>query len=256
MNHAGENRCIYESAVSTFDTSLGGGQRQFPSTSWTLIRQVRAGGDLSWREPFERLVQLYWKPAYHYIRVAGRRGVEEAKDLAQDFFARMMERRDWERLDPALGSFRAFLKRALKNFLVDASRREEARRPQPGAFTFALDEQRDRLPVADADPDRLFDREWARTVIHASIQELEGRLRDRGMEKQFEVFRMYCLPGQEGPKLNYAELGERLGLTENEVGKRLVRCRAELREIMVERIRQYVGDEVDVENELLQILAE
>jgi hypothetical protein len=65
------------------DTSIGGSRRDFPSTSWNLIR----GAGKAHREHLERLIYLYWKPAYLYLRACGHKSVEDAKDLTQDFFA-------------------------------------------------------------------------------------------------------------------------------------------------------------------------
>jgi RNA polymerase sigma factor (sigma-70 family) len=245
------------------DTSIGGPRRDFPSTCWTLIR--KAGGGLN-RESLEQLVYLYWKPAYCYLRAAGRRTVEDAKDLTQDFFTRLVERKNWERLSPEKGSFRGFLKRALKNFLIDASRREQARQPST-RFMFRFDEVRDE--PAGPDPENAFDREWVRTVLRDSIGELEDRLRQDGSASVFEVFRLYCLPeggksdpgessrlirGLDSKDSTYADVAKKLGLRESDVRKRLSRCRSLLREIVLERIRRYAGDDRDVREEFEAIL--
>ena len=244
------------------DTSIGGSRRDFPSTSWTLIR----GAGKAHREHLERLIYLYWKPAYLYLRAAGRKSVEDAKDLTQDFFARLVERKDWDRLSPDRGSFRGFLKRALKNFMIDAARREQARRPSEGLFLFRFEDVRDALPSVD--PEKAFDLEWIQTVLRESIRELEGRLKKEGSANLFDVFRLYCLPedgsgdpsestqflkGEAGGK-TYADVAATLGLRESDVRKRLARCRAVLREIVLERIRDYSDGEDDVMTEFEKIV--
>ena len=244
------------------DTSIGGARRDFPSTCWTLLR--KAGGMN--RESLERLIYLYWKPAYYYLRAAGRRSVEDAKDLTQEFFTRLVERRDWERLDPERGSFRGFLKRALKNFLIDASRRDQARQPS-GGFLFRFEDCRDEPSAPD--PEGAFDREWVRTVLRDSIHELKERLRKDGSANVFEVFRLYCLPeGSKGDPgessrflqmgdskgSTYAEVARKLGLRESDVRKRLARCRSLLRDIVIDRIREYAGDDGEVRAEFDSIL--
>lgn len=242
------------------DTAIGGSRRDFPSTCWTLIRKA---GTLN-PESLERLIYLYWKPAYFYLRAAGRKGVEDAKDLTQDFFARLVQRKDWERLDPARGSFRGFLKRALKNFLIDASRREQARQPS-SRFVFKFEDCRDD-PVTD--PENAFDREWIRTVLRDSIRELRDRLKKEGSANLFEVFRLYCLPegsddpgessrfigGLDSPGVTYADVARKLGLRESDVRKRLARCRSLLREIVLERVREYAGDDQEIREEYEAIL--
>jgi RNA polymerase sigma-70 factor (ECF subfamily) len=244
------------------DTSIGGPGREFPSTCWTLIRKAGTASP----ETLERLIYLYWKPAYYYLRAAGRQGVEDAKDLTQDFFTRLLERRDWERLSPERGSFRGFLKRALKNFLIDAARHQKARQPS-SKFLFKFDECRDE-PAAPT-PEDAFDREWVRTVLRDSIHDLERALQKEGTAKVFEVFRLYCLPegGRGDPgessrfmknvetgKMAYADVAKRLGLRESDVRKRLARCRSMLREIVLDRVREYSGDDRDVREEFERIL--
>ena len=244
------------------ETSIGGARRDFPSTCWTLLRQA-GGMD---RESLERLIYLYWKPAYYYLRAAGRRSVEDAKDLTQDFFTRLVERKDWERLSPEKGSFRGFLKRALKNFLIDAARREQARQPS-SKFLFKFEDCRDE-PAAP-DPEGAFDREWIRTVLADSILELKERLRKEGSANLFEVFRLYCLPEEgrgdpgatsrfmdvgEAKGSTYADVAKRLGLRDSDVRKRLARCRSVLREIVLERIREYAGDDRDIREEFETIV--
>jgi RNA polymerase sigma factor (sigma-70 family) len=244
------------------DTEIGGVRRDFPSTSWTLIRQARSDS----REPLERLIRMYWKPAFGYLRAAGRRSVEDAKDLVQDFFTRLVERKDWERLDSSRGSFRGFLKRALKNFMIDAARHDEARRPRAGAILFHLEDCRDLAVESEADPDDVFDREWIQELLLASIRELEERLRADGAPQVFEVFRLYCLggggettrfikgapPSDEAP--TYADVATKLGLRETDVRKRLSRCRTLLREIVLDRIRDYADGEDDVKTEFERIV--
>ena len=244
------------------DTSIGGSRRDFPSTSWNLIR----GAGKAHREHLERLIYLYWKPAYLYLRAAGRKSIEDAKDLTQDFFARLIERKDWDRLTPERGSFRGFLKKALKNFMIDAARREQARRPQSGLFLFRFEEVRDAHPTVD--PEKAFDREWLKTLLRDSIKDLEIRLKKEGSSNLFDVFKLYCLPedgsgdpsettqfmlGESGGK-TYADVAKQLGLRESDVRKRLARCRAVLREIVLERIRDYSASEDEVMTEFEKIV--
>ncbi|HXG62391.1 MAG TPA: sigma-70 family RNA polymerase sigma factor [Planctomycetota bacterium] len=231
------------------ETTIGGPLRDFPSTSWGLLRSAREEN----RRALERLIELYWKPAYFYIRAAGRRSVEDAKDLTQEFFARMLERRDWERLRPERGSFRGFLKKALRNFMTDAARRERARRPPDGTPLLRFEDLDDRAPAPPpGDPETVFDREWERTVLEDSLRELEDRLRRHGASALFDVFRLYCLEGE--GRLTYAEVAERLGLRESDVRKRLARCRAELREIVLGRVKAYAADEQEAQEEYRRIV--
>lgn len=232
------------------ETSLGGRAGDFPSTAWSMIVAAADAHNPSCREQLERLIRAYWRPAYGYLRACGG-GVEDAKDLTQEFFTRLLEREDVRRLSPDRGSFRGFLKRALKNFLIDASRREKARRPADARLIRFED-----YPDMDwdsgkgEDGDSAFEREWRRTVMGAAIEDLRGRVKPA----DFEAFRSYCL--NEGSDVTYSDLAKKLGVSEIDVRKGLERCRRELRELVRVRIRDYVHDERDVETEYREIVRE
>jgi len=210
---------------------------------------IVAAGDernSAWREQLNRLIAEYWKPAYGYLRACGVANVENAKDLTQEFFARLFEKGLIARLNPSRGSFRGFLMRALKNFAVDAARHEKARRPPSGALLISLEDCRDAESRAQPgeDADRVFDREWTRAVMRSALAEL-----DRRMGESYAAYRNYT----EGNE-TYVSLEKKMGLTENDVRYRLSRCREELRAILREKIRDYVRDESDVETELREIV--
>jgi RNA polymerase sigma-70 factor (ECF subfamily) len=219
---------------------MGGPARPFPSTAWSLILATQKGH----RQPLEALIHQYWKPAYCFLRACGVASVEDAKDLTQEFFARLLEKDQFDRLDPARGTFRAFLMRALKNFAIDARRRQRARGP-----VFALEECRDAdRRLRGGDPDEAFRTEWIRSVLQSALDELGRRLQDR----IFEVFRSYCLSDEIAE--TYAQLGARLGMSESDVRNRISKCRRLLREIIREKVREYVRDDGEVEAEFREIV--
>jgi hypothetical protein len=84
------------------------------------------------------LLRDYWKPVFAYIRAAWRKPVEDARDLTQAFFARLLEKGYLGTLRPDAGSFRGYLKTALRHFLVDAERAADARRPEKPILSLDL----------------------------------------------------------------------------------------------------------------------
>src|SRR5579871_2153154 len=107
----------------TMDTLSG--QSQFPTTRWTL---VVAAGDPKRKEARSALVSLcenYWYPLYAFLR---RRGypADQAQDLTQDFFIRILEGRYLNRATPDKGRFRSFLLASLKFFVSDEGDRQRA----------------------------------------------------------------------------------------------------------------------------------
>jgi RNA polymerase sigma-70 factor (ECF subfamily) len=247
------------------DTSLGGPARSFPTTAWS---DVLAAGDAGRPDRAERLGRLlthYWKPVYVYIRAAWRKPVEDAKDLTQAFFARLLETDTLARVRADRGSFRAYLKGALKHFLLNANRAEAVRRPaSPLVSLDAHLEEFDRLgPAApDETPERAYDRQWFRCLVDAALETLRDRLAREGKSVYFDVLRAYVLEPETPPAgatgagaPGYRDVAARLGLQESDVRNHLAACRRELREILAGRIREYSDTEADVQDELRLLMS-
>src|SRR5215210_5880124 len=103
------------------------GSSHFPTTRWTL---VVAAADLQRKDARSALVSLceiYWYPLYAYVR---RRGypADQAQDLTQEFFVRILDGRYLDRADADKGRFRAFLLTSLKFFLADEADRHRAQK--------------------------------------------------------------------------------------------------------------------------------
>ncbi len=146
------------------ETSLGGPDGSIPATLWTDILGARDRAKS--RAALERLIDRYWKPVYFFIR---RRGatIEDSKDLAQAFFADLLERGAIERADPSRGRFRSWLLACLRHFLADAG--DKARAAKRGGLIASLDAAesdyaRD-VPSAGPSPDEAFHRKWAMDLL-------------------------------------------------------------------------------------------
>ena len=107
------------------DTAIGGDRDCFPSTEVSLI--AAAAGD---PPAMERVMALYWKPVYKFIRLKFRKDNEAAKDLTQGFFASAMEREFFQRFDPAKAGFRTYIRLAVERFA--ANRHESGTRLKRG----------------------------------------------------------------------------------------------------------------------------
>jgi len=100
---------------------------EFPTTSWTLVVAAGNRQHQDSRAALVRLCEHYWYPVYAYVRRRGHLN-EEAQDLTQDFFIRILEGRYLDRADPSRGRFRSFLLNSCKFFLADQA--DRARTPK------------------------------------------------------------------------------------------------------------------------------
>src|SRR3954447_5066875 len=90
-------------------------------------------------EALEKLCGAYWWPLYGFVRRNGYTP-EEAQDLTQAFFARLLERRDFETVQRERGRLRSYLLASIKNFLSKARDREMAVKRGEGRPLISLDD--------------------------------------------------------------------------------------------------------------------
>jgi DNA-directed RNA polymerase specialized sigma24 family protein len=110
---------LYNIAMLT-QLGSGPGRSDFASTQWSMVLAAKGDGA---SVAMADLCAAYWRPLYAYVRRSGR-SVEDAQDLAQSFFSRVLEKNYLQHVDQALGKFRAFLLASLKNFMTNEWRRE------------------------------------------------------------------------------------------------------------------------------------
>ncbi len=190
-------------------------------------------------------------------------GTPEAEDFTQQFFTMLLDRGSLMKLAPERGSFRGFLKKALKYFLIDQDRAALAHAPRDGARFFpyeqaeaAWKDARNGVPLSN--PEAAFDREWARGVLLEAVARLRKELADEGKGVYFALFgELWNERSLEGsaPSSSYAALARKYSLTENDVGNYLRVVRLRLRAILLEIVTVYLGPGENVEDEIKFILS-
>lgn len=238
--------------MSGADTTLGGSRESFPNTTWASLFSP-AMAPARRREQLTRLCSLYWRPVYRFIRLAGR-PIEDAKDLCQEFFSRLMEDDFLDRYKPERGPFRHFLKAALRNFLHKAHRDATTAKRGGGRRVVSLDAegfeatQRVEDPRG-ATPDELFDRQWAGDLMARALEELQRLLTAEGRADHFDLYRAYALVAPD-VRPTYEALAAGLGIAAHDVANRLRVVRGRLQAILMAAITDYVTSPDEVAQEL------
>jgi len=226
------------------------GPSRFPTTRWTL---VVAAGDPQHKEAQSALVDLcenYWYPLYAYLR---RRGyaADEAQDLTQAFFVRVLEGRYLDRADPGKGRFRSFILTSLKFFVADEGDRQRALKRGGGAVVsleFSSGEERYlREPAHDETPERIFERHWALGLLDRVVERLRNEFVQHGRPEHFEQLKIFLLGQSDAP---YAELAREMNTSEGALKVAIHRLRKRYRELFRQEIADTVADPAEVESEL------
>jgi RNA polymerase sigma-70 factor (ECF subfamily) len=237
--------------------------RQFPETHWSQLLELGDPTNPQHAENLNRLMHQYWRPIYHYVRSLRPVATPEAEDLTQQFFTMLLDRSAFEKLAPERGSFRGFLKTALRYFLIDQDRTAVAHAPRDGARFFPFEEaeaawkdaRRDSLPIA---PEQAFDREWARSVLLQAVARLKRTLAAEGKEVYFAVFAEVWddqPAGESSQNSSYAQLARKHSISENDVGNYLRVVRQRLRLTLKEVVAEYLGPGENLEDEVRFILS-
>jgi RNA polymerase sigma-70 factor (ECF subfamily) len=200
---------------------------------------------------------MYWYPLYAYVRRRGYR-VEEAQDLTQEFFARLLEKNSLEVADPERGRFRSFLLAALANFLNNHWDRARTARRGGGCEVISWDaqtaeERYQQEPSHEESPERVFERRWALTVLDSAVRALREEYRAGGKLELFETLQV-CLSGERAAE-SYAELAVRLSLSEGAVKVAVHRLRQRFGDALRLTIGQTLGREEDIDEELAHMLS-
>lgn len=229
---------------------------RFETTRWSLVLAARTGHGPEGKKALAWLCEAYWYPIYAYVRRQGY-GPEDARDLTQGYFARLLERRDLQDVDPALGRFRSFLLASVGHFLSKERDRDRAqkRAPEKPLLSLYADMAEDRYrvePVDELTPEMLFERKWASTVFERSLTRLQSEWAGGERQNRFERLSGY-LTGEE-PAPAYGDAGRVLGMSEEAVGVAVHRLRRRLGELLREEVAQTVQDGGSLEQEVRYVL--
>ncbi len=226
------------------DTSMGGPHDRFPSTQISLVEAARAGLP---NEALERVIAVYWKPVYRFVRLKFGKNNEDAKDLTQGFFTAALQRDFFARFDPAKASFRTYLRMAVERFAASEHAAMHAQKRGGDVAFEPLEEQ----AVATESPEQAFEREWHRQLFALAVDDLRAHCDASGKQLQFSVFEAYDLAGTERP--SYADLARRHGVAETSVTNYLAWARRTLRQLITDRLRGVTSGEQELRKEMRRL---
>ena len=230
---------------------------RFESTHWSVVLAADRNDDTASHAALARLCQTYWYPLYAFVRRRGC-GPEDAQDLTQAFFAHLLENHAFATTDRAKGKFRSFLLASLRHFLASewerASAQKRGGRCEHVPLELDAAEVRyEREPIDAASPDRLFDRNWALTLLERAMVRLRDEQCAAGHAERFDRLRER-LTGEPDAR-RYAALAADLGLSEAAVKMIVSRLRRRYGELLREEIAQTVSRPEGVAEEIRHLFA-
>jgi RNA polymerase sigma factor (sigma-70 family) len=214
-------------------------------------------GAVTRQQGFARLVAAYWRPVYVYLRLRHRCTDSDAHDLTQSFFAQWWEQNTIASFDPSRARFRTFVRLCLDRHLIDHQRSESAQKRGGEWEHVPVDIaqlERDAAlidPALHADPERLFEAEWVRSLLQQALADLRATYASHSKEMDLALFDAYDLAPGERP--SYAELATRHSVPLTTVTNRLAAVRRALRVHLAECLRQLTATEEEYRDESCRI---
>lgn len=218
----------------------------FHDTRWTLVSRSR-GSDMEAKAALSELCEAYYSPVVAFLRRDGREE-DVARELAHDFFARLLAGGAIEGADPLRGRFRSYLLAALKRFAADQRNKTHAAKRGGGQIHSDVDEGAEIADLSAEMPDVEFDRQWALTLLARALSTLEAELRDSGKGIYFDTLRPWLTADADATP--QSEAAAKLSLSDEAVKVAIHRLRKRFRDAVKAEIAQTVSDPGNVREEL------
>jgi len=230
---------------------------RFDTTQWSLVLAAKGHGEESERA-LATLCEVYWPPLYAFIRKQ-QYSPEEARDLTQGYFTRLLEKRYLSQVDRERGRFRSFLLVTCRHFLSNERDHQRAGKRGGGTPALPIDgmtaETRYAMePSHDETPERVFLRRWALTLLDHVLAAIEADYAAAGKGALFAALKPFLIgDGPADPAESVA--ASQLGLTDGALRVAVHRLRRRFRERLRAEVARTLEDPQRVDEEITFLLA-
>jgi len=229
----------------------------FQTTRWTLVQAAAVSPTTDSRQALATLCQTYWHPVYAFIRRNGH-DRDQAQDLAQGFFALLLEKNYLVAANRQRGRFRSFLLTAVKHFLANEWDREHAQKRGGGQVPISIDAveaEKWYVPavVEEATPESLFERRWALSLLEHVMARLHAEFAVAGKAEQLE--RLSVFLNRDSEDARYKEVADEMGLSAGALRMSVHRIRRAYRQLLREEIAQTVSTPEETDEEIRFLLS-
>ena len=230
----------------------------FPITRHSIVVAAQSGDPVERSRAIEAVIAAYWKPIYKYVRMKWGVAKEDAQDLTQEFFTRLMEKEFLETYDPHKGRLRTFLRTCADRLYFNLSRDAQRLKRSGGAAHLPLDfDEADRelaRVTATESMEEYFEKEWIRSLFSLALERLRAQCESSSKAIHFALFERYDLREEDDPKPSYAQLAGEFGLAVTDVTNYLAFSRREFRRAVLDQLREMTASEEEFRREAQALL--
>lgn len=209
------------------------------------------------RASLATLCNVYWRPIYVFIRRNGYDG-DQAQDLTQAFFAKMLEKNYLGAADRERGRFRTFLLAAVKHFLTNEWDKTHALKRGGGQTAIPIDPiEAEKWDVPEAvderTPESLFERGWALSLVAEVMAKLRVEFAEMGKAQYFD--KLSRLLNGDSAAIGYETMAAELGTSPGALRVAVHRMRRRYRDLLRAEIAETVSTPAEIDEEICFLLA-
>lgn len=237
--------------------SQGQGDARFARTQWSQVLRAADPAAEGFEPALQELCQSYWYPLYAFVRRSGH-SPQDAEDLTQAFFARLLDKNHLAAADREKGRFRTFLIVALKRFLANEWERQHAQKRGGFASVVAIDQAHAETLYGgdlanEEQPDLLLERQWAITLLGQVMGRLRAEYDESGRGELFDLLRASLT--RDDSALPYADIADRIGSSTAAVKMAAMRMRERYQMLLREEIARTVSSPDEIEDEIRHLFS-
>lgn len=225
----------------------------FPQTSVTALGAARSDDPAERARAWQRIAEVYRRPVYVHLRVKWRKSPHEAEDLTQHFFLHAVERDLLARYEPSKGRFRTYVRICADRMVMNLHEGHQALKRGGGARPIDADFSELETSIGQGDPvdpDRVFEEEWARSVLAASVTRLAEELAAEDRAHLFDAFSRYDLSEE---KVSYGQVAEAMGVSVSDVTNYLHAARKRFRSVALDVLRDLTANDEEFKAEAREL---
>ena len=231
-------------------------RQDFATTRWSIVRAVRHNSSQTSRVALAELCKQYWSPVYAFIRRRGK-STTDAEDLTQAFFVHLLDTEFVQTADRDRGRFRSYLLKSVTHFLSQNHRTNRAKKRGGDVDILPLDFSNGEAayclePADSGTAEQLFERRWALTLLANVTEALQNEYTEKNHGLLFECLEPQI--NQEASRVPYAQLAQRLEMTEDAIKQATRRLKIRFRELLRTEIAHTVESAEMVDDELRQLM--
>ncbi|MCB1089184.1 MAG: sigma-70 family RNA polymerase sigma factor [Verrucomicrobiae bacterium] len=232
--------------------------RPFPETRWSLVIRVNEKENPDRLQLLSDLCQIYWPPVYAFIR-SRNYSPHDAEDLTQGFFEQFLRLDGLSSTDPTRGKLRSFILASVRNFLSTEVRHASRQKRGGGVVHVSIDATAGESRCLQASltdhlsPEKIFDRQWAITLLETAIERVSAEYQARGKEVVFHRLKSFI--SSSNPPTDSHKIAQDLGMSETALRVAIHRLRQRYAKALKETVRDTIDESEDVDAELKYLMS-